>query len=93
MIERAGSRAQSSDNSGLAARDGRGRVAAMPLPVGRYLRSLSLQKTAVNSVDGCYAEQSNSNWKINTRHAQRKLGGAGRGRTSCFRRVTAALYR
>jgi len=40
MIERTDDRVQSPDSSDLAARDGVGRLAAMSLSVGRYLRSL-----------------------------------------------------
>jgi hypothetical protein len=41
MIERSGSLTLSPENSELAARDGKGRLAAMPLGVGSYLRSLA----------------------------------------------------
>lgn len=40
MIERADNREGNRDSGDLAARDGVGRLAAMPLSVGRYLRSL-----------------------------------------------------
>jgi hypothetical protein len=43
MNERTGNLAPSGDRSDLAKRDGVGRLSAMPLSVGRYLRSLSAE--------------------------------------------------